>query len=136
MKKSSIILFVFIMSFFSTAFSQNITQIVQPGCFYRLTDRSGTDPADSLFTTPDSSYKTTYYNGNRCICKGLWVADGSDTGVIMVHPNYNTDTTVRYPLKIGAFDLGYAVPFTFDKIFKTGTTVPLDSIGYFPDVGK
>ena len=94
-------------------------------------------PADSLFTTPDSSYKPTYYTGGRAICKGLWVARGVSTGYVCVHPNYNDDTTVSYPILVDStLDAGYPIPFTFDRIFKAGTTIPLDSIGYFPNIGK
>ena len=117
--------------------AENITQIVQPGCAYRLSSRQASGKADSLFYNADSSYRPTYYNGNRAICKGIGVTRGTASGVVMVHPNYNTDTTVSYPIYIDStLDAGFPVPFLFDKIFWEGSTLPMDSIWYFPDIGK
>lgn len=119
------------------SFSQDIRNTIQPGCFYRLADKD-TLPADSLFdNAPDSSWRPTYYNGSRAICKGIWVSRGTSSGKIIVHPTHNTDTTVRYPIYIdSAFDGGYPIPFLYDKLFKSGSTIPFDSVGYFPDLGK
>jgi hypothetical protein len=117
-------------------FSQSVNMTIQPGCFYRLIDK-GYSTADSLFYNADSSWRPTYYNGNRAICKGIWVARGTATGSVRVHPNYNTDTTVYFDIFVDStLDAGYPLPFIFDKIFWVGTTIPMDSIGYFPDVGK
>lgn len=118
-------------------FSQDMRNTIQPGCFYRLSEKD-TVSADSLFvSSADSSWKPTYYNGNRAICKGIWVRRGTASGEVVVHPTQLTDTTARYPIYIDStLDAGYPIPFLFDKIFKTGTTIPMDSIGYFPDVGK
>jgi len=116
--------------------SQDIRNTIQPGCFYRLIDK-GYSTADSLFYNTDSSWRPTYYNGNRAICKGVWVARGSASGVLRVHPTHNTDTTVYYDIYIDStLDAGYPIPFLFDKIFWVGTTLKMDSIGYFPDIGK
>jgi len=115
--------------------SQDIRNTVQPGCFYRLIDK-GYSTADSLFYNSDSSWKPTYYNGNRAICKGIWVARGTPSGYVRVHPTYNTDTNAYYDIYIDStLDAGYPIPFLFDKIFWP-FTLPADSLGYFPDVGK
>jgi hypothetical protein len=114
--------------FASAAYSQSMNQTIQPGCFYKTTA--------GLFNNADSSYRPAYYTGVRCVCKGIGAALGCDSGIVYVHPAYNTDSTVRFPVKISADDVGYPIPFIFDKIFKIGTTIPLDSIWYFPDIGK
>lgn len=125
-----------LLGVFHCAFGQSIGNTVQPGCFYRLIDK-GYSTADSLFLNADSAWRPTYYNGNRAICKGIWVARGVSSGIINVHPTHNTDTTIAYPIYIDSTtDAGYPIPFLFDKIFKIGSTIPMDSIGYFPDVGK
>lgn len=128
---------------FGIAESQDIRNTIQPGCFYRLIDK-GYDIADSLFFdtagvsyAADSSWKPTYYNGNRALCKGVWVARGASSGYVRVHPTHMTDTTASYSIYIDStLDAGYPIPFLFDKIFWNGTTVEMDSVGYFPDVGK
>jgi hypothetical protein len=143
MKKMKCFLFVVLVMVLGVSESQNISNTIQPGCFYRLIDK-GYDIADSLFYnaggasyTADTSWKPTYYNGNRAICKGVWVARGSSTGFVRVHPTQMTDTTAYYDILIDSTsDAGYPIPFLFDKIFWNGTTVQMDSVGYFPDIGK
>jgi hypothetical protein len=56
----------------------------------------------------------------------------TDTSIIYVHPLYNSDTTVRFPIYIPAEYRGNPLAVLFDKIWKIGTTVPLDSIWYGP----
>jgi len=115
--------------------AQDIRNIIQPGCFYRLIDK-GYSTTDSLFYNADSSWRPTYYNGNRAICKGIWVAKGTPSGYLRVHPTFNTDTTTYYDIYVDStLDAGYPIPFLFDKIFWPSTLI-MDSVGYFPDLGK
>lgn len=111
----------------------DINDLAPPDNSYLLSERSDPDVADSLFTTPDSSYKPTYDNGNRAVCRGLFVKRGSPSGYVCVHPNKRSDTTARKLLYFDStLDAGYDRLYIFDKIFKSGTTIPLDSIGYIP----
>lgn len=145
MKKITSFLFcaLVLVMVFGIAESQDIRNTIQPGCFYRLNNK-GYDIADSLFYdadgefyTADSSWRPTYFNGNRAICKGAWVARGTATGFLRVHPTHMTDTSAYYDIFIDStYDAGYPIPFLFDKIFWNGTTLEMDSVGYFPDIGK
>lgn len=117
------------------AYGQTVNSTIQPSCFYRLTEKHSTP--DSLFYNSDSSYRPTYDNGNRANCKGLWVRRGTPSGEIVVHPLQRSDTTATAIIYIdSASDGGYYIPFLFDKFFKVGTTIPWDSVGYIPDIGK
>lgn len=135
MKRFFIDFMAIVALFGSVSYAQVLTDMVQPGCFYRLSEKTA-NPADSLFRGADTSYRPTFYNGNRAICKGIWVARGCASGKIVVHPNFNTDSTQRYEIYVDSLDCGYPIGFIFDKIFKSGTTINLDSIGYFPNTGK
>lgn len=130
---SSLLWFVLLFFLYNGVDAEEPNDAIPPGSVYMLTERSSPDVADSLFTTADSSYKPTYDNGNRAVCKGIYVKYGVSSGFVCVHPNYRSDTTVRHLIRIDStFDAGYPIPFVFDKIFKSGTTIPLDSIGYCP----
>ena len=80
------------------------------------------------FTGDDSTYTTHFDNGRVIHAKGFYVAGGvSDSGYIIFQPkdNYNE---MRFPYKVRTSDIGVPIPFMFNKIYRTGTTIPLDSI--------
>lgn len=129
------IFLLFIAVFTVSVFAQSINSTIQPSCVYRLTEKHATPT--SLFNNSDSSYYPTYDNGNRAICKGLWVRRGTPSGEIVVHPSQRSSTTATAIIYIDSVaDAGYYIPFHFDKFFKPGTTIPWDSVGYVPDIGK
>lgn len=133
MRTNTMVVVMMIIYWALAAYSYDINDMAPPDGTYRLSHMSSPDVADSLFTTPDSSYKPKFDNGNRAVCRGIWVAKGSPSGHVCVHPNKRSDTTARYRIWVDStLDAGYIIPYGFDKIFKSGTTIPLDSIGYEP----
>lgn len=131
---------IVMLAIVSLSFAEDMTQLIPPNCAYPLTKVASYysyDAANSLFRGSDSSFKPVYYNGNKCNCKGLFVKRGSPSGYIVVHKTLNTDTTIRHTVYIDStFDAGYDIISPFDKIFKSGTTIPLYSITYYPDKCK
>jgi len=117
--------FLVLFAAVSIASAQNLIvlkKMVQPQCAIKCV--AATD-----FSTTDSSfYPVSRVSGQRYVAHGLAV---HDTGFLMIHPSANTDTTVRYPFYIGPNDKNNECGFSFDKIFKTGSTVNLDSVWVF-----
>lgn len=132
MKKGTISLFILVIISIVVS-QQNLGMMIQPGNFYRLSEKD-TLPADSLFSyDADTSYYPTFHNGNRAICKGVWMRRGTSSGEVCVHPLYRSDTSARSLIYIdSASDGGYYIPFLYDKIFLNGTTINRDSLGFIP----
>jgi hypothetical protein len=119
----------FILLIAGLCFAQHqndIYTVTAPTCAYKCVRDS--------FNRTDSSFRTTIlYSGEKRASYWIMVAPGvTDSCIIYVHPSDNTDTTVRFPVKIRASETGIPLPMGFDKIFKIGTTAPLDSIWYGP----
>lgn len=101
-------------------------QIVTPGPFRKC------KAAD--FNNADSLASTTY-KGKYCPAKGLRVRPGiADSGYIALRPIHAVAPDTVYLMYIPTTDIGLERAFNFGGIYKyKGTTVPVDSIEYFPD---
>lgn len=85
------------------------------------------------FDGSDSTYETRMENGRERDAKGFMVAPGvADSVVIMVQPAANNNET-RMPVKVRAIYVGEFFAVGFKKIYRSGTTCPLDSIWVFSD---
>jgi hypothetical protein len=128
----SLIVVAFLVTYASAQSLNFMTKVTAPDCAYKCTT--------STFSASDSStYTRSYFNNQRYVAKGIMVSmfvDGVDSGVIYIHPSNNSDMNHRVPLYFRKSDYGYWRPFSFDKIFRSGTTIPLDSIWYVLDLGK
>jgi len=103
---------------------QSLTPTIQPGCAYWCIDK---EYSDSIFI-PE------YANTNKIrSCKGF---KALDTGVIYVQPTYNS-TVTRYRIHITDEKLDEPInEMIFKWIWERGTTIPLDSIWVYPDIGN
>lgn len=126
MKKFFVLMFVTVL--FSVSFSGGINELyktIQPSVAYRC--------STALFNNADSAFYTTIYTGAQYVSNWIMVAPGiTDSCIIFVHPANNTDTTVRFPIKIRTNETGIPIPMIFDRIWKIGTDVSVDSIWYGP----
>ncbi|MDD5060667.1 MAG: hypothetical protein PHN44_00080 [Candidatus Marinimicrobia bacterium] len=116
---------VLFLAGFASAELSDLYQLIPPSCAYRCTTAN--------FATTDSSFYTKIYTGTRYNAYWIMIAPGvTDSGIVMVHLSNNSDSTVRFPIKIRAIETGNCIAVSFDKIFRTGTTFALDSIWFGP----
>lgn len=129
----SLIILLLLSSLFCIS-GQDLGQMVMPGSVYHFTGES--------FSGSDSTFRPTYWNGNRIYAlKGIQVRKGCDSAIVVMHLRFN-DTEIRYECWIDEGDIGKPLPIFWDKIYQTGTTVwaggsaisnPLDSLSGFPE---
>lgn len=85
------------------------------------------------FDGEDSTYETRMENGRERDAKGFMIAPGvADSVIIMIQPSENNNET-RMPVKVRAVYVGDFFAVGFKKIYRSGTTCPLDSIWVFTD---
>jgi hypothetical protein len=124
-------LFLILACLFSSANSQIINRITQPSIAVRCST-SQFNNSDSVDTTYLRGISTVpgYSAGAWINCKGISISPGVDSAIVFINPLWSP-SAVRYPLKLyGGQEKGWM----FRKIWKIGTTAPLDSIWFLPDV--
>jgi hypothetical protein len=131
MKKALLILSVAVFAFQANSQTLGMNRYIQQPAFAQPCTTAN-------FATADSSCKTIitaaivpasgYTTGDWAIAKGIGCRANVDSGVVFVHPIYAA-SNVRFGIKMRGGDI---LGFVFDKIWRSNTTITLDSLSWFP----